>query len=121
MFVETPITISSIKTPNLLNNIHKNGCCGEVELIKFYAYTLVTSDVVLLLDVDTLLLKPFTPLVTTLLNSPNVEAMYTKDYGMVPPGRKAGAQGGFLLLKPSVETFDLFRRIVLNVPLIHPH
>ena len=120
MTVETPVEISSIKTPNLKDRIHNNGCCGELELIKFYSYTLVSSSAVLFLDVDSMLMNPITPLVNELLSAPSVEAMYTKDWGMVQPGMKAGAQGGFLLLKPSMETFDLFRRIVLNVPFNEP-
>eukprot|EP00520_Triparma_pacifica_P004819 CAMPEP_0118634170 /NCGR_PEP_ID=MMETSP0785-20121206/1394_1 /TAXON_ID=91992 /ORGANISM="Bolidomonas pacifica, Strain CCMP 1866" /LENGTH=276 /DNA_ID=CAMNT_0006525107 /DNA_START=57 /DNA_END=884 /DNA_ORIENTATION=- len=105
--VETPIKVEEIRTKMLKERISINGCCGEIELIKFHAYTLTDSDAVLLMDIDSILLKPITPLLQTLLTTPTLEAMYTKDWGMVAPGKKAGAQGGFLLLKPSLTTFDL--------------
>ena len=45
------------------------------------------SQAVVLLDVDTLLLKPLTPLIDEILLS-DKEAYYTKDWGMVNPGNK---------------------------------
>ena len=37
--------------------VHKNGCCGELEFLKLEAYTLTQYHRVLLLDMDTLIVK----------------------------------------------------------------
>ena len=47
-------------------------------------------------------------------------AAYTEDWGMVNPGKKAGAQGGFVVIKPSDEVFEYLKWIVLNVPFNEP-
>ena len=42
-------------------------------------------------------------------NWTNIEAFYTRDYNMVNPGgeRYAGVQGGFLMVKPSEQVFEV--------------
>ncbi|GMI17337.1 hypothetical protein TrLO_g12475 [Triparma laevis f. longispina] len=114
--VDTPLKVSDIKTDNIRRNIEKNGCCGDKELIKLYAYTLTTSDVVIMLDLDVLLLRPLTSLINSISISPEGTASYTEDWGMVNPGKKPGAQGGFIVIKPSLRVFNELIDIVLNTP-----
>ncbi len=45
----------------------------------------------------------------------NIEAFFTKDYNMIQPGHKhPGMQGGFLVIKPNLEYFEEYRRIILK-------
>ncbi len=45
----------------------------------------------------------------------NVEAFFTRDYNMVQPGHQhPGMQGGFLIIKPNLEYFEEYRRIILK-------
>ena len=55
---ETPVAVEDIKGDFLRSRIEKNGCCGEKELIKLEAYTLTQHQVVVHLDLDTLILQP---------------------------------------------------------------
>lgn len=55
---ETPVAVKDIKGDYLRTHIEKNGCCGEKELVKLEAYTLVQHPIVVHLDLDTLILKP---------------------------------------------------------------
>jgi len=117
--VPTPLDVSKIKTPNLRSHISLNGCCGAHELIKLYAY-LLPSPVSVILDVDSLILRPLDSAISRIINMGEGAGMYTEDWGMVQPGRKAGAQGGFLILRPSLSTFTSLINIVLNVPFNEP-
>ena len=53
----TPVAVSDIQGDFLRENIEKNGCCGEKELVKLEAYTLTQHPVVVHLDLDVLILK----------------------------------------------------------------
>lgn len=55
---ETPVAVKDIEGDFLRQNIEKNGCCGEKELVKLEAYTLVQHPIVVHLDLDVLILKP---------------------------------------------------------------
>ena len=55
---ETPVAVKDIKGNFLCERIHENGCCGEKELIKLEAYTLMSHLIVVHLDLDVLDLKP---------------------------------------------------------------
>ena len=45
-----------------------------------------------------------------------IDAFYTRDYNMVNPGGEehAGVQGGFLMIRPSEDSFDEYIDIVLE-------
>ncbi len=55
---ETPVKVQDIEGEFLRESIEKNGCCGEKELVKLEAYTLVQHPIVVHLDLDVLVLKP---------------------------------------------------------------
>ncbi len=59
---ETPVPISEIQGEFLRTHITENGCCGEKELIKLYAYTLTQHPLVVHLDLDTIIVQPLDPL-----------------------------------------------------------
>ena len=104
-------------------------CCGEKEFVKLYAYTLLQHDLVVHVDMDFVFTQPLDDLYDALLydaNSPTgkaarakiplerptdpwpatIEAFVTRDWGQVIPGRKAGYQAGFAVLRPSLEIFE---------------
>ena len=111
--VPTPIEISQVSDSNLREKLPTNGCCGERELIKFYAYTLTEHDVVVHLDLDTLVRRQMDDLLSRIKNGES-DAFYTFDYNMVNPGKQPGVQGGFLVLRPEKKVFDDINQIVLT-------
>jgi hypothetical protein len=66
------VSVEDIQGEFLRTHIAKNGCCGEKELLKLEAYTLVQHDLVVLLDLDTLLLQPLDLLFDILLQRTDV-------------------------------------------------
>jgi hypothetical protein len=54
----TPVAVKDIQGDFLREHIHSNGCCGEKELVKLEAYTLIQHPVIVHMDLDTLILKP---------------------------------------------------------------
>jgi hypothetical protein len=67
---ETPVAVKDIQGDFLRENIEKNGCCGEKELVKLEAYTLIEHPVVVHLDLDVLILKPMDALFDWMLVDP---------------------------------------------------
>jgi hypothetical protein len=125
----TPVAVKDIRGDFLRGRIEKNGCCGENELIKLEAYTLVQHPIVVHLDLDTLLMKPLDSIFDLMLgkgSADNVDIMWkdqplptridafvTRDYNMVPPSRKyKPVQGGFVVLRPSIDVYREFVEIV---------
>ena len=64
-----PVQIEEIQGEFLRENVHQNGCCGELEFIKLWAYTLVDYPLVVHLDLDTMVLKPMDELFDAALQS----------------------------------------------------
>jgi hypothetical protein len=136
----TPVNVSDIQNQEYRENIGENGCCGEKELIKLEAFTLVQHPLVVLLDMDVLILKPLDRLFDFMLDSrklPNeddllyfnkpalngrnmnvtipdhVDLLYTTDYAMVNPDHNIKpVQGGFVILRPNQTIYDDFVKIV---------
>ncbi|KAL7479831.1 hypothetical protein ACHAW6_005553 [Cyclotella cf. meneghiniana] len=131
----TPFNVTDIRGQFLREHIVKSGCCGEKEYLKLYAYTLMEYPVVVHLDLDSLILKPLDDLFDAMLEGPTVssagripvmfnhplpqnnpiDAFFTRDYNMVNPGHKhVGIQGGFLVIRPSMEAFHNYVEVVLE-------
>ena len=138
---DVPVPLQEIEGDYLRNKVPKNGCCGDKEFVKLHAYTLMEHPVVVHLDLDTLVLKPMDALYDVMMdgvmssstkknnksngggidvafNDPMpqqqpINAFFTRDYNMAHPGMKhAGVQGGFLVLRPSMEVYEEFREII---------
>ena len=131
----TPVNVSDIQGDILRERIENNGCCGERELIKLEAYRLTQHPVVIHLDLDVLVLKPMDPIIDLMLHPtsitqeqkdvimwwknqtriPNdIQLLYTKDYNVVAPKRKDKPfQGGFFVIKPSLETYNRMVQTVI--------
>jgi hypothetical protein len=105
---DTPLKVDEIQGDNLRTKIEANGCCGEKELVKFWAYTLVEYDIVFHVDLDVVIFKPLDVLFDILLKkkgatsdaakaaasmgkvwdtNADYEALYTFDYNMIAPGK----------------------------------
>lgn len=104
-----PIDVNMIEGTFLRNRIEKTGCCGASELIKLHAFTLEQYHRVLYLDADALMLKP----VDNLFNI-DKDLVYTADVNMASSPRNMPVQGGFLLCRPSMDTFNTLVKIVLK-------
>mmetsp|Transcript_16550 Transcript_16550/g.38036 ORF Transcript_16550/g.38036 Transcript_16550/m.38036 type:complete len:460 (+) Transcript_16550:230-1609(+) len=134
---QTPVKVEEIGGDGgLRERIVKNGCCGEKELIKLEAFRLTQHPVVIHLDLDVLINKPMDDVLDFMINPrkyqdspelfanipvmwpsheiPNeISLIYTKDYNVVAPARKDKPyQGGFFMIKPSLETYNEFVDIV---------
>ena len=68
---ETFVKVADIQGEFLRSKIEKNGCCGEKELIKLEAYTLIQHPIVVHLDLDVLVLKPLDDLFDVMLDPNN--------------------------------------------------
>jgi hypothetical protein len=125
---EFPVAVSEIRGDFLRQNIEKNGCCGERELLKLVAFDLIQHEIVVLLDLDVVLLQPLAPLLNawrghadmaphlqwpTAASAANITGkmsvsmpadptqvalLYTVDYAMVSPRRQYKPFQGGLLL-----------------------
>jgi hypothetical protein len=125
------VNVSDIEGDFLRTQITSNGCCGEKELLKLEAYTLVQYPIVVHLDLDVLILQSMDalydamllqqPVPSTILQSPSqsipnqVNAFFTYDYNMVQPHvQYKPVQGGFLVLRPSLQVYQEYKDIVLK-------
>lgn len=139
---DVPVAVEDIEGDSLREKVVNNGCCGEMEFIKLWAYTLVEHPIVVHLDLDTFLLQPLDPLFDRMLVKdstvtgdklsearrtdvlPDVmwaeerdvqypDAFFTRDYNMVKAGRRpVGVQGGFLVARTSLDTFKNYQQII---------
>jgi hypothetical protein len=138
---DVPVPLAEIEGKYLREKVADNGCCGDKEFVKLYAYTLIQHPVVVHLDLDTLVLKPMDklfdvmihgppkdgsnggvdvafddPLMSTTVASTNdntIDAFFTRDYNMAHAGMKhVGVQGGFLVLRPSIDAYNEFVSII---------
>lgn len=82
---DTPVAVADIEGDFLRENIEKNGCCGEKELVKLEAYTLIDHPVVVHLDLDVLVLKPMDALFDWMIfDMHNQDGVETFDASDVP-------------------------------------
>jgi hypothetical protein len=134
---DTPVNVSDIRGDFLREYVVRSGCCGEKEYIKLYAYTLTQFPIVVHLDLDSLVLQPLDELFQAMLlpsnsttntttapavifglplpESHQLEAFFTRDYNMVHLNHPhVGVQGGFLMVKPSMNAFEEYRQVILE-------
>ena len=127
---DTPVAVSEIRNEKFRAHIQNWGCCGEKELIKFEAFTLTEYPIVVLLDIDTLILKPLDHLFDFLLDTKklpdtedlmyvgkpatkgwntnvsvphHLDMLFTVDYATVAPEVQVKPiQGGFNIIRPNI-------------------
>jgi len=132
---DTPVAVSDIRGDFLREHVPQNGCCGEKEFIKLHAYTLTNHPIVVHLDLDTMILQPMDELFDAMLYDETtdvgwkareglpsfktpimpkqIDAFFTRDYNMHQAHQvEALVQGGFLVLRPSVDTYKELREVI---------
>ena len=136
---DVPVQLAEIEGHYLREKVPSNGCCGEKEFVKLHAYTLIQHPIVVHLDLDTLVLKPMDRLYDVMINGApkdggnggvdvafgdpliptpatdvnQINAFFTRDYNMAHRGMEhAGVQGGFLVLRPSLDAYNEFVSII---------
>jgi len=116
--VPIPINTSAIRYTFLREGILKNGCCGASELIKLTAYRLLRYDRIIHLDADTMFLNPIDELFVR-----NYSLIYTTDPNMATfkGDDKMPVQGGFVVLRPSMEDYRNIITILMNVDFVKWH
>jgi hypothetical protein len=101
---DIPVQVEELRNPQYKASAPKSGCCGLAELIKLYAYTLVDYYRVLHIDADVLVLRN----IDHLIDMPDqFELIHTRS--TFP---EEILSGGFLLVKPNLNTFDEIMEII---------
>ena len=123
---DTPIDVHRIHNEQYKEDIESGGCCGSKEFMKLWAYTLVDHPIVVHLDTDVFLSKPFDNLfdamlvddatnmtLPTMFNKPlpkTIDFFFTRDYKqrsrITKDPSKYGVQGGFFVIRPDVKLFQ---------------
>mmetsp|Transcript_6203 Transcript_6203/g.13685 ORF Transcript_6203/g.13685 Transcript_6203/m.13685 type:complete len:397 (+) Transcript_6203:158-1348(+) len=102
-----PVAIDQIENQQYAQKMRNSGCCGVDEFLKLWAYTLTEYHRVVHLDMDSIVLKNLDELFSV-----DKELLFTGDYNMKGRCKYAPVQGGFLVIKPSIKTFEEFRAII---------
>jgi hypothetical protein len=104
---ELPVALAEIENKNYMESMRSSGCCGADEFLKLWAYTLTDYHRVLHLDMDSIIFQNLDALFNL-----DFELLYTGDYNMKAGSPVAPAQGGFLLIRPSMERFEEFCAVI---------
>lgn len=102
-----PVELDEIENQDYANNMKNSGCCGADEFLKLWAYSLIEYHRVVHLDMDSIIFQNMDELYNM-----DKEMIYTGDYNMKAGSPVAPAQGGFLVIRPSLERFEEFRAII---------
>lgn len=121
---DQPVKVDYIRGDFLRKNIYREWCCGAAEFVKLYAYSKIPEPVVVHVDIDFAFMKPMDELFDAMLLDANsvegkearsriaressdkplpdkIDAFFTLDWPQVIPGRKAGFQAGFMVIRPN--------------------
>lgn len=104
---ELPVALDEIENQDYAQKMRDSGCCGADEFLKLWAYTLTDYDRVLHLDMDSIIFRNLDDLFDI-----DKEFLFTGDYNMKGGSPVPPAQGGFLVIRPSMDTFHEFQAII---------
>lgn len=122
IIADPPIEAKDIQGDFLRSRIHREWCCGADEFVKLYAYSKIPETIVVHVDMDFAFMKPMDELFDAMLYDANsvegqaarkriavetpskslpdrIDAFFTLDWPQVIPGRKAGFQAGFMVIR----------------------
>ena len=102
-----PVALDEIENQEYAQKMRDSGCCGADEFLKLWAYTLTEYHRVVHLDMDSIIFRNMDELYLM-----DKELLFTGDYNMKGGSPVAPAQGGFLVVRPSLKTFDDFRAVI---------
>lgn len=121
---DPPVERKDIRGKYLKRSISREWCCGAAEFVKLYAYSKIPQAVVVHVDMDFVFMKPMDELFDAMLYDADsvegraarkkiaverperklpdrIDAFFTLDWPQVIPGRKAGFQAGFMVIRPN--------------------
>lgn len=104
---ELPVKLDEIENQDYAQKMRDSGCCGADEFLKLWAYTLTDYHRVVHLDMDSIIFKNMDELYRI-----DKEMLYTGDYNMKGGSPVAPAQGGFLVVRPSMDRFREYQAII---------
>ena len=104
---DLPVALEEIENKDYMERMRDSGCCGADEFLKLWAYTLTEYHRVMHLDMDSIIFRNLDSLFNI-----DKELLYTGDYNMKAGSPVAPAQGGFLVIRPSLERFEEYRAII---------
>jgi hypothetical protein len=102
-----PVGYDEIQNQEYANSMRNSGCCGGDEFLKLWAYTLTEYHRVVHLDMDSLVLGNMDEIFSI-----DKELLFTGDWNMKGGSPVPPAQGGFLVIRPSMERFEELRAII---------
>ena len=109
---DVPVVVEKIEGDYLRGRIRNNGCCGERELLKLWAYTFSQFHRVVHLDTDSLVLQSMDELFDVRGEYDRYGALFTYDWNMARRGKNPPVQGGFIVLQPNTTVFEELTAIV---------
>lgn len=102
-----PVALDEIENQNYAQKMKNSGCCGADEFLKLWAFTLTDYHRVIHLDMDSIIFQNMDELFDL-----DKEMLFTGDYNMKGRSPVVPAQGGFLVVRPSMDTFHEFQAII---------
>ncbi len=102
-----PVALEDIQNQDYAMKMKDSGCCGADEFLKLWAFTLTEYHRVVHLDMDSIIFDSMDALYEL-----DKEMLFTGDYNMGPKSPAVPAQGGFLVVRPSMDTFREFQAII---------
>ena len=135
-----PIDVREIQSARYRIAVENRGCCGSLEFLKLWAYSLVNHDIVIHVDTDVFFHKPIDHIFDRVLlgASPNnntnssllhthnpgvplpsqIDFLFTRDYyqqsTITTDPKRYGVQGGFFIVRPSLVVLDEMKSILLE-------
>ena len=102
-----PVPLDEIENRDYAEKVANSGCCGADEFLKLWAFTLTEYHRVTHLDMDSIIFQNMDELYEI-----DKEVLFTGDYNMKGGSPVVPAQGGFLVVRPSMDTFREFQSII---------
>ena len=102
-----PVPLDEIENRDYAEKVANSGCCGADEFLKLWAFTLTEYHRVTHLDMDSIIFQNMDELYEI-----DKEVLFTGDYNMKGGSPVVPAQGGFLVVRPSMDTFREFQAII---------
>ena len=104
---QLPVALEEIQNQEYAEKMRNSGCCGADEFLKLWAYTLTEYHRVVHLDMDSIVFGNMDSIFNL-----DAEMLFTGDYNMKGRSPAVPAQGGFLVVTPSLQTFGEFQAII---------
>jgi len=107
MVKDLPVGLEEIRNQEYAEKMKDSGCCGADEFLKLWAYTLTDYHRVVHLDMDSVVYNNMDA-----LYSLDKELLWTGDYNMQGKSPVPPVQGGFLVIRPSMDTYREYQEII---------